>query len=100
MAEEGVYMDIPAVQTMAQGFHNFSDLLRGISKVMEAAMTTLKATAFVGLVGGAAVERYLSIIKPRVDKLSTKCEEINRDLNDAIKAYRDGDRTGSQRYMG
>jgi hypothetical protein len=97
MAEE-VYMDIPVVQRMADSFGTCADVLKGVSKTMEAAMNVLKATAFVGLVGGIALERYLSVIKPNVDKLSDKLSELQQDVNGAIRAYRDGDTSGSQRF--
>jgi uncharacterized protein YoxC len=97
MADE-VYMDIPVVQRIADSFGSFSDTLKGVSKTMEAAMNVLKATAFVGLVGGTALDRYLSIIKPNVDKLAEKMNELQGDVNGAIRAYRDGDYTGSRRF--
>jgi hypothetical protein len=67
MSEQGVYMDIDAVQGMASRFDQISDVLKNVSKALEIAIITLRVTAFVGLVGGAAVERYLSRIKPQVD---------------------------------
>jgi hypothetical protein len=97
MAEE-VYMDIPVVQRMADSFGTCSDVLKGVSKTMEAAMNVLKATAFVGLVGGTALERYIAVIKPNVDKLAEKMSELQQDVNGAIRAYRDGDHSGSQRF--
>lgn len=97
MAEE-VFMDIPAVQSMADRFGNFADVLKSVSKVLEGAMNILRVTAFVGLVGGAAVERWISIIKPNVDRMAAKMEELQRDIQDAIKSYRDGDNTGSSHF--
>jgi len=73
MAEE-VYMDIPQVEKMAKGFGTFSDILKGVVKALEVAINLLRASAFVGLVGGAAVERYLSMVKPRVQKNGQKDE--------------------------
>ncbi|MDZ4159083.1 MAG: hypothetical protein U1B80_04755 [Anaerolineaceae bacterium] len=97
MAEE-VFMDIPAVQKMADSFNTFSDVLKGVSKALEAALMILRATAFVGLIGGAVVERWISLIKPNVDKMAAKMAELNSDVVGAIRSYRDGDNSGSSRF--
>lgn len=99
MSEQGVYMDVEAVENMAKRFDQISDLLKNVSKALQVAITTLRVTAFVGLVGGAAVERYLSRIKPQVDKLADKTQEIQVDLMGAIVSYRDGDISGSKRFQ-
>ncbi|MDO9027827.1 MAG: hypothetical protein Q7U68_03085 [Candidatus Roizmanbacteria bacterium] len=97
MAEE-VFMDIPQVQKMAGAFGNFGDVLKGISKVLETTIMVLRTTAFVGLVGGIAVERYLSVIKPRVEKTAQKMLELQGDLQGAISNYQTGDDSGSRRF--
>lgn len=97
MAQE-VYMDIPQVEKFVQQFNTFGETLKKISQVLEGLMMVLKITAFVGFVGGAIVERWLSILKPQVDKMANKMLEISRDVNDAIKSYRDGDNTGSSHF--
>ncbi len=97
MAEE-VFMDIPQVQKMGEAFGNFGDILQGISKVLEMTIMVLRTTAFVGLVGGIAVERYLSVIKPRVEKMAQKMLELQGDLAGAISNYQTGDDSGSRRF--
>jgi hypothetical protein len=97
MAEE-VYMDIPSVQKMAESFGNFGEILQGVAKALEAAIMVLKLSAFVGLVGGFAVERYLSMVKPRVEKMASKMVELQGDLKGAITNYQNGDETGSARF--
>lgn len=97
MAEE-VYMDIPQVEKMAKAFGTFSEILKGVVKALEVAINLLRASAFVGLVGGAAVERYLSLVKPRVQKMAKKMNELQGDLNGAILHYRTGDESGSRRF--
>ncbi|MEJ2759501.1 MAG: hypothetical protein P8046_13555 [Anaerolineales bacterium] len=98
MAEE-VYMDIPQVQQMSKSFDTFGDILETIAKAMEAISMTLKATAFVGLVGGYAVAAYIDRIKPRVKTASDKMHELSGDLNGAVRAYESGDMSGSQRFV-
>lgn len=97
MAEE-VYMDIPRVQNMAEAFGNFGEVLQGVAKALEIAISILRTTAFVGLVGGFAVERYLSMVKPRVENLAKKMEELQKDLKGAIRHYQNGDESGSRRF--
>ena len=97
MAE--VSMDYEAVQAMSDRFRTSSDTLEGVSKALEIAIGVLKATAFFGLVGNAALAHYLEGIKPNVDRLAATCEELQMDLIGAIVALRDGDMSGSQRFV-
>ena len=97
MAE--VSMDYDAVQQMADGFHDAAETLQAVSKALEVAIAILKATAFLGLVGNAALAQYLEGIKPNVDRLAQTCDELNMDLIGAITSLRDGDTSGSQRFV-
>ena len=97
MAE--VSMDYDAVQRMSDGFKASSDTLQAVSKALEVAIGVLKATAFFGLVGNLALAHYLEGIKPNVDRLANTCEEMSMDLIGAIVSLRDGDNSGSQRFV-
>ena len=97
MAEE-VYMDVPQVQKMAESFGNFGEILEAVSKALQAVIMVLRVTAFVGMVGGIAVERWLSQIKPRVDRMAKKMHELKGDLQGAINHYQTGDESGSARF--
>ena len=97
MAEE-VFMDIPQVQKIAEAFGSFREILQGVSKTLEMVITVLKATAFVGLVGGIMLERYLSVVKPRIDRMAEKMVELQSDLQGAIGNYQTGDESGSSRF--
>lgn len=97
MAEE-VYMDIPAVTKMADNFGSFGDILKGVSKGLQTAILILKATAFVGLVGNYAVAAWLERIKPKVDDMAKKMDELKSDIQGAINHYTTGDTTGSARF--
>ena len=97
MAE--VSMDYDAVQKMSDGFNTSSDVLHGVSQALEVAIAILKATAFFGLVGNLALASYLEGIKPNVDRLAATCEEMSQDLIGAIVSLRDGDYSGSQRFV-
>jgi hypothetical protein len=97
MAE--VSMDYDAVQRMSDGFRTSSETLQAVSKALEIAIGILKATAFFGMVGNLALAHYLEGIKPNVDRLSNTCDEMSMDLIGAIVSLRDGDSSGSQRFV-
>lgn len=99
MATE-VYMDIPQVEAMGKRFKTFGDVLENIAKILKATITILKATALFGLVGNFALAAYLERIEPKVRKMAAKMDELSNDVNGAIRAYRDGDNSGSQRFAG
>lgn len=93
-----VYMETDRVRDMAQAFCTFADVLRAVSKALEVLINTLRTTAFIGLVGGAAFERYLSIIKPKIDYLAEYCEELCHDLDQAVIHFENGDQEGASRF--
>lgn len=97
MAE--VSMDYDAVQRMSDGFKTSSETLQAVSKALEIAIGILKATAFFGMVGNLALAHYLEGIKPNVDRLANTCDEMGMDLIGAIVSLRDGDNSGSQRFV-
>jgi len=92
-------MDYDAVQKMSDGFRTSSQTMEGVSKALEVAIAVLKATAFFGLVGNMALAHYLEGIKPNVDRLAGTCSELSMDLMGAIVSLRDGDQSGSQRFV-
>ncbi len=58
------HMEPAKVRAMGQALEAISGILKAVSTVLEVQMTILKTTAFIGLVGGLVVERYLAMIKP------------------------------------
>jgi hypothetical protein len=99
MAEEGVYMDIDGVQNIASTFRQMGDVMDAVSKGLEIAIDILRTAAFFGLVGTAAIAQYLDGIKPHVDTLASKFQELNLDVVGAVVSYRDGDVSGSKRFQ-
>lgn len=93
-----VYMDIPAVRTMAKNIGTVGEVLNTVSKVLEALMLILNTTAFIGMVGGAAVAHYIDMIKPHIDQLAAKCEELMSDLGTAVDAFERGDAQGATKF--
>jgi len=93
-----VYMDVPAVRQMAKNFQAISEVLSTVNKVLEAMLMILKTTAFIGLVGGAAVAGYIEMIKPYVENWVQQTAEIGRDLNASVDAYERGDELGATRF--
>lgn len=99
MATDEVYMDIPSVEKMAQQFETFGEVLDGISKAVEAIATSLKISAFFSMGMTYAAAQYMEKLAPRVKKAAAQMRELSKDLKDAIKAYRDGDKSGSQHFV-
>ncbi len=98
MAQE-VFMDIPQVEKMSKTFGGFGDILDAVGKTLEAISSILKATAFLSLGATAGVATFIDRILPNIKNAAAKLREISSDIMDAIKAYRDGDMTGSRHFV-
>ena len=97
-SSQGVYMDTDAVRGMAKSFGTIGDVLNAVNKTLQTLSNVLKATAFVGLVGGYAVAQYIDTIRPQIEDIAEKCEELNKDLDASVDAYERGDELGSTRF--
>lgn len=97
MADE-VYMDIPAVEKMGNDFKNFGEVLNAVAKALEAISFVLKATAWISFGSTAALSAFVDRIKPNVQRAANKMIELSGDVQSAIRAYRDGDYSGSRRF--
>jgi len=98
MADE-VFMDIPRVEQMSKSFNTFGDILQGVAKALLAISIALKAAAWLSFGATAAAAAYADRIRPNVDKAANKMHELSGDITSAIKAYRDGDMSGSKRFI-
>lgn len=98
MADE-VFMDIPQVEKMSKSFDTFGEVLEQVSRALQAISLTLKVAAFVSLGSTAAASAFIDRIQPRIRQLGQKMQELSGDLTGAIAAYRDGDMSGSQRFV-
>ena len=97
-SQQGVYMDTDAVRGIAKNFGTIGEILQTVNKGMETLSNILKATAFVGLVGGYAVAHYIDSIRPQIEEIAEKCDELNQDLEASVDAYERGDELGSTRF--
>ncbi len=88
------YMDTSTMNDVANGFDTTGDVLRAVALALEAAIMILKATAFVGLFGNVALARYLSNIKPKVEQLGDKCNEMGEDIKQAIANHQQASEAG------
>lgn len=93
-----VYMNIPAVRDMAKTLKQVSEVLTNVARVLDVLINTLKTTAFIGLVGGYAVAQFLEMIKPHIEKMAEKCDELSQDVNTSVDAYEAGDAEGATRF--
>jgi len=93
-----VYMDIPAVRDIAKTLKTVSEVLTNVVRLLDVLINTLKMTAFIGLVGGYAVAQFLEMIKPHIEQMAEKCDELNQDVNASVDAYENGDNEGATRF--
>jgi hypothetical protein len=98
MADE-VYMDIPRVEQMSKSFNTFGDILKGVAKALLAISIALKAAAWLSMGATAAAAAYADRIRPNVEKAANKMHELSGDITSAVRAYRDGDLSGSKRFI-
>ena len=97
-SSQGVYMDTEAVRDIAKRFGTISEVLQGVSKALEALSNILKASAFVGLIGGAAVAFFIDPTRPQIEDVAEKCDDLNKELGLSVDAYERGDELGSTRF--
>jgi hypothetical protein len=98
MIMEEIYMDVPAVRNMAQGFANISGTLFEVVGKLEMSLHIINNIAFIGLVGDRGLARFLNTTKPRIERIAAKCAELSSDLNAAVDAYERGDQIGATRF--
>ncbi len=98
MADE-VYMDIPQVEKMSKDFQTFGDVLDAVNKTLEALSMLMKATAWISFGATTAIATYIDNIRPNVKRAADKMKELANDLMSAIRAYRDGDISGSKHFI-
>jgi hypothetical protein len=97
MAED-VLMDYAVVQTMANTLGTASSVLNTVNGILSTVEAVLIGSAFVGVIGAAAAA-YVDDIRSAVSSVETLCDTTNKEVNDAIKAIRDGDTTGSSHFV-
>ena len=95
MALTTSYMDFDQMKRVSEGFQDAAEVLNNVARVLEHLMTVLKMTAFIGLVGGAVVERYLAMIKPRIEEMGKNFLEMSEDINGAMEAFRAAQEAGN-----
>jgi hypothetical protein len=93
-----IFMDAPAVQNMAKTLGQVSQVLENVGKVLDMLSNTLKATAFIGLVGGMVVAQFIDAVNPFIKEMSDKCEELNQDVMKSVEAYMKGDAQGATKF--
>jgi hypothetical protein len=91
-------MDVPAVREFSTKFQQINETLTQVVKVLNTLSTVLKTTAFIGLVGGAAVAHFIDTIKPYIEQVAEKCAEISKDLTASVDAFERGDELGAARF--
>jgi len=98
MAGQVTEMEIPVVRGMAKRFGTISDVLKTVSKTLEAIGNGLKFLSFIGVVGAAMAIHFIETIRPPIDQLSQKCSELSGDLGASVEAFARGDAEGKTKF--
>lgn len=98
MADNEIFMDVTAVKGMSSRFGEMGENLNRVSSGIEATLTVLKTTAFIGNFGSFVVQNYLENLKKAIDNFAAKCEEMAGDLQNSAEAYERGDAAGAARF--
>lgn len=91
-------MDLNRVRNFSGMFGQIGEVLQTVTKVLEGLCMTLKTTAFIGMVGGAVVARFLEMIKPHIENIAEKCGELSQDLDNSAQAVEDCDTDIANRF--
>lgn len=97
-SSDEIFMNIPAVQQISKTLHTVSDVLKGIDKGLKALSHVLEVTAFMGAVGGKAVQMYVDQLEKQVRDLYEFMAELSKDTADAVTAYESGAQQGSTKF--
>ncbi len=95
-----VSIDYDAVNAMAESFRSSADSLQSIDRALDTAAAVLRTAALTGLVGQDLLDQFVNEIRPQIERIASLCMELHDDLLGAIASLRDGDLSGSQRFVG
>lgn len=70
-------MNVPAVRNIAKGCEAAGAALKVVAAMMEVQMMILRTTAFLGLVGNIALERYLARMQPKIARAATRLTQLS-----------------------
>lgn len=93
-----IYLDIQAVETIADQFSVVNETLQNVNNTLETVVNILASIVFTTNPGVVIAEDYADRIKPLIKLLLEKTSETHLDVEGAILSYRDGDKSGSQRF--
>jgi hypothetical protein len=82
------------VEQIAGSFEQFGSTLKTVAQVLENLIRILDTTAFIGLVGGAVIARYLEQLQPQIEQLAKLCEELSEDAMREVRQAREAGNFG------
>lgn len=96
--EAEVYLDIQAVQKVAEQFSGINETLQNVNSTLESVVSILASLVFTTNPGIVIAEGYADRIRPLITLLLEKTTDTRLGVEGAILRYRDGDKSGSQRF--
>jgi|GEM_PF-1226506 len=99
MAGQVVQMDYAVIGDVAKGFDAASKMLKAISTVLQGLVNMLRTMSFMSAGTSAALAQYYDVIRQKIDKLATVCDNFSAKLLMAVNDHKRGDIQG-KRYFG
>lgn len=81
-------MDYEKVEGAAKLFNETTKVLKGIDAALQALLIILRTTAFIGVIGGYAWERYIANMQPPINKMSELSDKYAQQLRNADEKHK------------
>ena len=91
-------MNYSSMEKMAKEFHNAHHQIEQSMGAMKKLASMMEGGALVGMGGDAFREAITGKLLPRMNTLKGKMVELERDINGAVSANRDGVKTAQSRF--
>jgi WXG100 family type VII secretion target len=93
-----VRMNYDSMEKMAKAFHQAHQQLDASGKEMEKLAKMMEDGALLGTAGDAFRDAIRSKLNKRIKVLQEKMQELEKDINGAVSATRDGVKTAQSRF--
>ncbi|MBL8045784.1 MAG: WXG100 family type VII secretion target [Anaerolineales bacterium] len=93
-----VRMNYNSMEDMAKAFHSAHQQLEQTMREMEKVAKTMEDGALLGGAGDAFRDAVRSKLNKRLKVLAEKMQELERDIDGAVKFTRDGVKTAQSRF--
>ena len=100
MATDVIKLDYAKAEEMIRTFQQGREQLQRSLQEMQGLATTIEEGALLGQGGDAFVDAIRSKLIPAITKLSSKFDELAKDVGMAVKYMQEADRTSKSQFTG